>query len=829
MRKRFKEKIISVVLLIAMLCITITPMNTLAISRSDVESKLNSLMDQYVGTTWNDYYYGTQCKGFANLIFYKLFDVVHIGAYENTDKYYIPNPSGASEVGRLSFSEMTEADAKALLQKGKPGDFIQVRRRNKTYGHSMILVGQDSSGITVFDCNSDGNNGVRSYYITWNSFYQSNSAMSLYHANNYEEDDETIWNNQSPLDLGTNFYSYITNPVSGKYVTNENGSVIGQDANGSDAQIWKFERQEDCSYKIVSELDQQALDVTDYANGGAGTKLQVSTNWDTTAQKYYIYGEEGSYYLKPLCTDMMVAMSQTTYNLEMWGMGDDYLPWQFKIQKIDMNGMLPVDLGSDLITYISNPASGQYITNIESCVSGRVQGKTADGTTSQKWKLVRQDDCSYKIISEVDGLALDVTDYASAGAGTSLQMSTSWDTTAQKYYIYGVQGAYYIKPLCTDMMVAMSQTSYNLEMWGMGDDYLPWQFSIVECKNLQYTVNYNANGGTSAPASQTKKDGITLKLSSSKPTKSYKVIYNANGGTVNSSSKNVSCEFLNWNTNQNGTGTKYNVGASYTANKDIVLYAQWSNPVAGELTIPSRSGYTFDGWYTSLENGTQVTNTSVIDSNITLYAHWTKETIESADKNTPTVSLTNSTAKVGETVDIYVNIKNNPGIVGATLSVEYDISKLKLISCNDLGILSDFQASDLSKNPFLMNWEDPLAEQNNKTDGNIAKLQFKVLDAPGEEGIEIKLSIDTIYDVNIEDVNFSTVNGFIIQNTYTPGDVNNDGTINSKDSILLRKYILGANVTINLDAADVNKDGNINSKDSILLRKYILGANVELK
>ena len=72
MRKRFKEKIISVVLLIAMLCITITPMNTLAISRSDVESKLNSLMDQYVGTTWNDYYYGTQCKGFANLIFYKL-------------------------------------------------------------------------------------------------------------------------------------------------------------------------------------------------------------------------------------------------------------------------------------------------------------------------------------------------------------------------------------------------------------------------------------------------------------------------------------------------------------------------------------------------------------------------------------------------------------------------------------------------------------------------------------------------------------------------------------------------------------------------------------
>ena len=93
----------------------------------------------------------------------------------------------------------------------------------------------------------------------------------------------------------------------------------------------------------------------------------------------------------------------------------------------------------------------------------------------------------------------------------------------------------------------------------------------------------------------------------------------------------------------------------------------------------------------------------------------------------------------------------------------------------------------------------------------------------------MQISIDTAYDVNIEDVEFTTSNGKITMKSYTPGDVNEDGIINSKDSILLRKYILGGNAAINVDAADVNRDGVLNSKDSIILRKYILGSNVELK
>ena len=62
------------------------------------------------------------------------------------------------------------------------------------------------------------------------------------------------------------------------------------------------------------------------------------------------------------------------------------------------------------------------------------------------------------------------------------------------------------------------------------------------------------------------------------------------------------------------------------------------------------------------------------------------------------------------------------------------------------------------------------------------------------------------------------------------GDVNGDGKVNSRDVILLRQYIAGWNVEIDLAAANVNGDANdkVNSLDMILLRQYVAGWNVTL-
>ena len=73
-----------------------------------------------------------------------------------------------------------------------------------------------------------------------------------------------------------------------------------------------------------------------------------------------------------------------------------------------------------------------------------------------------------------------------------------------------------------------------------------------------YDVKYSVNGGdtSSAPASQKKVQGETLRLSSAIPTR-------------------PGCTFLGWNTTKTGTGTHYEPGANYTANAALTLYAIW--------------------------------------------------------------------------------------------------------------------------------------------------------------------------------------------------------------------------------------------------------------
>ncbi len=150
----------------------------------------------------------------------------------------------------------------------------------------------------------------------------------------------------------------------------------------------------------------------------------------------------------------------------------------------------------------------------------------------------------------------------------------------------------------------------------------------------EFTVSYNANGGSGAPASQTKTEGTALTLSSVKPTRSsttanYTVTLNANGGSVSTNSlsttRTTSYSFRNWNTSASGTGTTYNSGASYTTDASVTLYAQWSSSsTTASVTFPtpSRSGYTFKGWATSSSATSGVTGSYTPNGNVTLYAVW---------------------------------------------------------------------------------------------------------------------------------------------------------------------------------------------------------------
>lgn len=145
-----------------------------------------------------------------------------------------------------------------------------------------------------------------------------------------------------------------------------------------------------------------------------------------------------------------------------------------------------------------------------------------------------------------------------------------------------------------------------------------------------YKVTFNANGGSGAPAQQTKYYGRALTLSTTKPTRANHV-------------------FKNWNTKADGTGTTYASGGSYKGNAAVTLYAQWYAPYtvsynanggsgapSSQVKVhnqtlrlssarPTRADFSFLRWNTS-SSGSGTSYASGADytanANAILYAQW---------------------------------------------------------------------------------------------------------------------------------------------------------------------------------------------------------------
>jgi len=73
---------------------------------------------------------------------------------------------------------------------------------------------------------------------------------------------------------------------------------------------------------------------------------------------------------------------------------------------------------------------------------------------------------------------------------------------------------------------------------------------------ISYEITYDANGGTDAPAAQSKQHGIDLTLSGSIPTR-------------------AGYDFQYWNTAADGTGTSFGSEDDFDIDADTVLYAIW--------------------------------------------------------------------------------------------------------------------------------------------------------------------------------------------------------------------------------------------------------------
>ena len=153
-------------------------------------------------------------------------------------------------------------------------------------------------------------------------------------------------------------------------------------------------------------------------------------------------------------------------------------------------------------------------------------------------------------------------------------------------------------------------TPYNLEVYA--------QWSADPC-----TLTYNNNGGSGCSGEVSK-------------------TYGNKWGTLCSSSTKSHYDFAGWNTKSDGSGTKVDANTSTTTVCDSTIYAQWTkknyklsysgtganqcreitkayNTAWGTLCTPTRTGYTFIGWY---NGSTQVTDSSLATADIVVTPMW---------------------------------------------------------------------------------------------------------------------------------------------------------------------------------------------------------------
>lgn len=156
---------------------------------------------------------------------------------------------------------------------------------------------------------------------------------------------------------------------------------------------------------------------------------------------------------------------------------------------------------------------------------------------------------------------------------------------------------------------------------------------IVECEKstpvtpvTNYTVNYNAMGGTECASSTVAQgDSVTLPT----PVKKYTLTYNLNGGEGENYIQYGDAECLGWSKSSSATNANHTCGTAYTPTANTTLYAVWgaaNYKLYGD--VPVRDGYVFLGWSTdaAADNAEYEGSDSYTAlGNSTLYAVWEKD------------------------------------------------------------------------------------------------------------------------------------------------------------------------------------------------------------
>jgi len=159
-----------------------------------------------------------------------------------------------------------------------------------------------------------------------------------------------------------------------------------------------------------------------------------------------------------------------------------------------------------------------------------------------------------------------------------------------------------------------------------------------------------------------------------------------------------------------------------------------------------------------------------------------------ADTNSVfTIHVDSKEAKVGETIELNINMENNTGILAMLFVLNYDPAYLKLTDVKNGEIVDGAVfGNDYSQVPYKMLWNSA-ADENFTDNGVLATLVFEVLEgASGTTDITLTYKEKNVYDVDLNPIDISIDNGTItiVSEENTDGDSENtsDNDVNNEIS-----------------------------------------------
>ena len=372
----------------------------------------------------------------------------------------------------------------------------------------------------------------------------------------------------------------------------------------------------------------------------------------------------------------MIHLSNTNlwyYNVPKWG-DDDNGRYQYIAFRHATSAW--TDWKSETVTHRATWENSKYSMTRNDNISGKTlyyepQSSTANTNTNVTgylpkytatvdFKVSRDGGSSYNVTNKKFGTITLKGTYMNGDAATGQSSATITGENNYNYNDIPVTGEF------TLTNTTLTNDAYEFVGFGTGNtptdkvNTKTWNITgntnyYVFYKHKLYTVTYSKGTyGSGNNQTANKLHGETLALAD-------KGAFTRTGYTQTA-----------WNTNTDGkSGTSYALKANYTSNQAITLYPTWTanqytinwNANGGSVTptsstytydgepvalpTPTRTGYTFNGWFTASSGGTRISDvgeTNKPASNTTYYAQWTE--------NKYTVNIVANPAEAAKTLTL---------------------------------------------------------------------------------------------------------------------------------------------------------------------------------